>query len=589
MIRRVKIGTEVTIKSDIEVGVYNGVYFAEEMLQYRGQTFKVADCFKSNINPNILMIKLEGEGVNNWYWTLDFLEEIGEENMEEERFYCADCGEEVDSQDDLVYMDNEDKYVCRDCFENDYFECEDCGEIHHIEEGHFTGRYDDHCVCNNCYDDYYYCEDCGHTYHENEVEYNDEDDCYYCRDCVEEHSQVYGYHDFNDWEFYKTDSEEEPPFYIGHELEVENPNYDNSCKSYLYNHLNVVLMHDGSLDTGYEIISHPQSFNYIMANRDRYKEAFEKLISNGYKSHETDTCGLHFHVSRPFYNRIRELENNWSRTTEEDNELIELRNKQNDIIDRIILVMETYKEELIKFSRRKTSQLSRWAKFMSDSDRTPSGGIKSLYYIKKHKDTCDRYQALNLTNRATIEFRIFKGTLKYETFMASIELVNNIVEQCSDLSKPITDINWETITRGEFAPQYCIERDIHTDKVIIDNSEDEINKEKEMIKYVKDMTKDLLKIYNSELKRLEKKSIRVTTSPNVAARRLGDMYSDVSAFRDFVESIGNLVSILSNDTPDMDRVKYRLRELVNQDYNYRIMDYSLYTDIIEKFKLFANV
>jgi hypothetical protein len=33
----------------------------------------------------------------------------------------------------------------------------------------------------------------------------------------------------------------------------------------------------------------------------------------------------------------------------------------------------------------------------------------------------DRYEALNFQNEKTIEFRIFKGTLKYESIMASLE------------------------------------------------------------------------------------------------------------------------------------------------------------------------
>ena len=581
--RKIKVGTKVKVKSDIEVGTYNGLLFNEDMLVFRGQELTIKECVDWR---GQLRFRVEE---NSWFWNLDFVEEIGDEFMEEERFYCDDCGEEVESQEDLIYVESEDRYVCQSCFDDNYYTCEDCGEVVHRDNIHWVGSYDDRGVCDSCIDDYLYCDDCGHYYPSDEVEYHEEDDAYYCYDCAGNHrSRIYGYHTFNDWEFYKTDSEEEPPFYIGHELEVENPRNDNSCVDYLYDNLNVVCMHDGSLNTGYEIISHPQSFNYIMENKEKYKMAFEKLISNGYKSHETDTCGLHFHVSRPFYNRIRELENKYDKTEEEVKELEELRAKQNEIIDRIILVMETYKEELIQFSRRNPSQLSRWAKFMSDRTSTPSGGIKSLYYIKKHKDTCDRYQALNLTNRATIEFRIFRGTLKYETFMASIELVNNIVKQCSDLSIPITDINWKTITEGEFAPQYCIDRGIETDKVIVDNSEEEIDNEKKIMEYTKTISRDILKLYNGELKRLSKNTIRTTTNANEAQEKLGDMYSRVNAFRDFVEGLQSIMGILNSQEINIDELKYRLKELLTGDYRYRIVDWSLYTEIKEKLQAYVN-
>ena len=39
----------------------------------------------------------------------------------------------------------------------------------------------------------------------------------------------------------------------------------------------------------------------------------------------------------------------------------------------------------------------------------------------------DRYHAINLTNRNTIEFRMFRGTLNIETFFATLQLVDNIV------------------------------------------------------------------------------------------------------------------------------------------------------------------
>ena len=581
--RKIKVGTKVKVKSDIEVGTYSGLLFNEDMLVFRGQELTIKECIDWR---GQLRFRVEE---NSWFWNLDFIEEVGEEFMEEEKFYCDDCGEEVESQEDLIYIESEDRYVCQSCFDDHYYTCEDCGEVIHSDNVHWVGSCDDRAVCDSCIDDYLYCDDCGHYYPSDEVEYHEEDDAYYCYDCAGNHrSRIYGYHTFNDWEFYKTDSEEEPPFYIGHELEVENPRNDRGCVDYLYNNLNVVCMHDGSLNTGYEIISHPQSFNYIMENKEKYKNAFEELINNGYKSHETDTCGLHFHVSRPFYNRIRELENIWERTEEQNKELDDLRTKQNEVIDRIILVMETYKEELIQFSRRNPSQLSRWAKFMSDRTSTPSGGIKSLYYIKKHKDTCDRYQALNLTNRATIEFRIFRGTLKYETFMASIELVNNIVKQCSDLSIPITDINWNTITEGEFAPQYCIDRGIATDKVIIDNSQEEIDNEKKILEYTKTISRDILKIYNGELKRLSKNTIRTTTKISDAREELSDMYSRTCAFRDFVEGMTDIMNVLNNEYVDIDRLKGKLRELLSCDYTYRIMNWSLYTEIKEKLQAYVN-
>jgi hypothetical protein len=40
----------------------------------------------------------------------------------------------------------------------------------------------------------------------------------------------------------------------------------------------------------------------------------------------------------------------------------------------------------------------------------------------------DRYEAINLTSQNTIEFRIFKGSLKYESVIAALEFCHSLVE-----------------------------------------------------------------------------------------------------------------------------------------------------------------
>ena len=57
-----------------------------------------------------------------------------------------------------------------------------------------------------------------------------------------------------------------------------------------------------------------------------------------------------------------------------------------------------------------------------------------------------RYQAINLENENTVEFRIFKGTLNYNTFLASLQFVVEIskyAKQTELLDIPTT--NWRDI------------------------------------------------------------------------------------------------------------------------------------------------
>ena len=45
-----------------------------------------------------------------------------------------------------------------------------------------------------------------------------------------------------------------------------------------------------------------------------------------------------------------------------------------------------------------------------------------------------RYTCVNLTNRDTIEFRMFRGTLKYNTLIATLQLVDRICDVAIYLS-----------------------------------------------------------------------------------------------------------------------------------------------------------
>ena len=65
---------------------------------------------------------------------------------------------------------------------------------------------------------------------------------------------------------------------------------------------------------------------------------------------------------------------------------------------------------------------------------------------KAKKGNNGRYAAVNLMNWATIEFRLFRGTLKYNTLIATLELVNAI----SDLAINLTDEGMSKMSWSEF-------------------------------------------------------------------------------------------------------------------------------------------
>ena len=361
--------------------------------------------------------------------------------------YCSDCGQ-YHYSDNMYYVNGIEDWVCDDCIDNgNYFQCHDCGEYYSTDEANscYSG---DYFVCDRCRDNYYTYVDCCDTYIESAY-YSEEDHCYYCEEHY--HEDIYDYHGFSDWQK-RTLENEEPPFYIGFELEVENTkntHNNNELARFVKNTYPVICSRDGSLDTGFEIVSHPLSYNYIVENQDKLKYMLEELSTRGYESHNPGTCGLHFHVTHPH---------------------------NDDIIDRIILIMETYKQEIIAFSRRTSSQIKNWCKFLSDVKEGED--CKSLYFIKKNKETSTRYMALNLTNYNTIEFRIFRGTLNFDTFMASVELVNNIVTLCSNLDIPVEEITWDRLTETKYAHTYCDVKNIRSTIIPKSNDEEYLKMEK---------------------------------------------------------------------------------------------------------------
>lgn len=495
--KKIKIDTIVKIRTDLEGNTYSdNLWVNEHMTEYRGQEFKVATSFW-NTTRNQNEFTLEGV---DWTWNLSMIEEVSEENMEEfeDLKECYHCGEEH-SEEDLIYVDYYDRWVCQDCYDNYYSVCEDCNEVYYCDDLHSVEG-GNRCVCDSCMDNYYYCAECNEYYYSDSMYYDEETDEWYCEDCWNNRPQhrIYGYHQYpRPFEFYKASGEEKPPFYIGAELEVENDEVVDECLDHLYDNLDLMCSRDGSLcgNGAMEMVFDPRTPKSWYESADKLKVAYKMLVDNGYRSNDTSSCGLHFHVSRPYQEEINKLD---YYNDEDRKKIEELKEKQEEFIDRTLLVLETYKEPLIKFSRRKDNT---WCKWLSDVVTCDNGKITSLDYIKKVKgESYGHHRALNLENRNTIEFRIFKGTLNFNTFMASLELVNNITTLCSDLSLPITKIDWNKLTRGEYISQYVEERGIKCTKKIVDTSASdriwELIRNKRKVKVVKKITNELEKYYN---------------------------------------------------------------------------------------------
>ena len=170
-----------------------------------------------------------------------------------------------------------------------------------------------------------------------------------------------------------------------------------------------------------------------------WEDILHEAVRLGYRSHMTSTCGLHIHVNRDAFG--------------EDHD------EQETVIERILYFVELHWNELYIFSRRSQHTMQRWAARYG-MEKT---GKEILNKAKK--GSAGRYAAVNLCPYHTIEFRLFRGTLKLNTLYATLQLVNRICDVALSMSeKEIEQQSWRdfvlTITEPELI-QYLRERRLY--------------------------------------------------------------------------------------------------------------------------------
>ena len=95
--------------------------------------------------------------------------------------------------------------------------------------------------------------------------------------------------------------------------------------------------------------------------------------------------------------------------------------------------------------------------------------------LDKAKERYGRYSAVNLCNHHTIEFRMFRGTLKLNTLLATLQMVNRICDVAFSLSDvELQELSWSdfvaTVTEPELI-QYLKERRLYINEEITGEEE----------------------------------------------------------------------------------------------------------------------
>lgn len=297
---------------------------------------------------------------------------------------CSDCGEWELSHNTRSHFNDDCADVCRTCIENNY---------------QYSDLYDTYVHCDYARDA---IDEEGESvtihYEDGDYYYDDDRDGWFHRRYEHEDEIIGRYHSSKDRQrCQSSDWTRMKKRFLGVELEVEVVGgADRINKAKELNDLindgevgrKVFFENDGSVSNGFEIISQPMGLD---RHRDLWVWLKDKKAVRALRSHNTTTCGLHVHISRDQMTKLQ-------------------------VAKMVTFVNDPDNEDLIRAVARRYAE----------------GYCRiKIKKIGRSAESDDRYEAINITPRKTVEFRIFKGSLKYESVIAAIQFANAVVDFCA--------------------------------------------------------------------------------------------------------------------------------------------------------------
>ena len=203
------------------------------------------------------------------------------------------------------------------------------------------------------------------------------------------------------------------PLYLGVELEMECDDNTENDLVYAAKTLgsHCIFKRDGSIRNGFEIVSTAATLD---VHKEEWKAFFADVTTKS-TLHEAESVGMHVHVSRQPLSVL---------TVGKMTEFMNLSdNKQ-------------YFEQIA----------GRW------SDRFAGQENRSVTFAFRHQGGGERYNALNLKNKATVEFRIFASTRDYDEFFMRLEFCEAVTHYCSPCQSKATTL--KDVSKWEWFAKY---------------------------------------------------------------------------------------------------------------------------------------
>ena len=364
--------------------------------------------------------------------------------------YCESCSTLMPNDDALR---NDDHVYCGECASI----CEYCSEVAHDDDTHIVGRSR---WCTGCYENNtFYCNSCNESYPEHWSNYWVEGDtycdscydseCYYCDDCDEYRLNgndcecdsgargecgcrgfIHNYSCKPNLEF---KGHSRKGVYMGFELEMEIRGSSDDLQEaarFASSALSpiAILKSDASIGrdgySGFELVTQPHSHAEYRDNSTLLWATIDKLrTSHKARSWDTNTCGLHIHVSRAGFTSGAHMH-------------------------RFIAFIYHNSEMMMKFAGRKTDFARFNDVYTFDEYDKPVMSFKHKTG-NPQRTPSERYSAVNTQNRDTLELRFFRGTMNPSGVLSALDLTQAVVEYTRELR--LDDVKLGALTWDWFA------------------------------------------------------------------------------------------------------------------------------------------
>ncbi len=312
------------------------------------------------------------------------------------------CGERV-AIDEAIHTQNA-YFCCRTCANNaGWYKCNDCSEWLYQDDAYNDNNGDT--ICQSCYDDNYTCcEGCSETIHNDDSYYNESTGYAYCDSCwQDEDDAIIKYYSYKPSTYLYAKMPWENTMYLGIELEVEcgSKKAQEQAQKVLAwlegknVQDRVYIKEDSSLENGFEIVFMPATLQAIH-KKFPMRDFLVYLKKIGLTSYEEGSCGLHVHLSK-------------SKMTDRD-------------LWAGKIFFYQCQSQILKFSGRASDRVNycKFDQYMPKNGKQQENG---------------RYSAFNSYGSAnTCEIRVFRGTLAYDRFLASLQFSDLFGEYIQQVS-----------------------------------------------------------------------------------------------------------------------------------------------------------